>query len=487
MGVHKKTFIVCIGMFLTLFFVFEGLACAAFEAWDGKLRLGGWMRHDSVFRLEDGDTGLHGADPVVGTQKGLDAWDYVQCRWQLQLEAKWQIQKNLQVTAIGRGFYEASLDITSDLKQNMIDAGAGNEIDDFESDTELRELYFDLALDKWHIRAGKQQIVWGEAAGFRMSDIIKPFGYPWMYFFPSWEDIRIPLWALKLTRRIGYNHSLEFVWLPGKFDNGYQPNRLTPAGSNWAFSGYPQSTLDNIRASIPGTSEDNHEFGLRFKTLTGGGLDASLFWFYSRIDAPVFKSNWLTLLMAGENEIFDFPKTHKIGGTFNQYSNWADAVFHGECVFAKDEPYTEKDTMTMPMTVYEKNTFSYMLSAGKLFKVPAISGRSFLYTSFQFYQKYVLDFEDDMTTADQTEDHVATFMTFYADIKFMYEKLVPSIYLMYSVSGESWARPQIQYDIDDYYQIGIGAQLMDAHNKREPYFGGFQDNNCVYMWAKFGF
>lgn len=488
MGVHKKTFFVCIGMFLTLLLAFQGLAFAL-EAWDDKLRIGGWLRHDSVLRISNGRRGLHGpGGSVTGTEKGLDAGDYVQCRFTGWLEGQWQILDNLTVNAITKAFYEASLDIDSDLEQNIIDAGSGHKIDSYESDIELRELYVNYETERWEIRAGKQQIVWGEAAGFRMSDIVNPLDYSFFYFFPDWEEIRIPLWTLKVTRRIGVAHSLELIWLPGKFDNGFEPNKLAISGANWHFPGFDPFSLGAYNASKPDNTEDNHEWGARFKYLAGS-LDTSLFFFYGRMRGPVLKKDFLAVLGAGGNEIFEFPKTLKIGGTFNQYSHWADAVFHGECVFEKDAQYQGKSPAINPR--FEKDSFAYMVSADKLFDIPAISDRQMVYTSFQFYQKYIFDFDDHpvlgQATVDQSNDELSTFMTFYISCKFLYERLEPSLYMMYSVSGEGWARPQVTYEFDDYWKIGVGMQLMASHNTQEPYFGPYKDNSCAYAFVKFGF
>ena len=97
MSKYLKMFVAC--LFLMVFLV-SGGTLNAFEAWDGTLTIGGFVRNDSAWRIQDGEVGLHGPDPVVGTQKGLESGDYTMCRNTLQVEGTWRPMDNLSVTAI---------------------------------------------------------------------------------------------------------------------------------------------------------------------------------------------------------------------------------------------------------------------------------------------------------------------------------------------------------------------------------------------------
>jgi hypothetical protein len=488
-------FVAC--LFLTVFFVSAGTVCA-FEAWDDTLSISGIIKNDSAWRIQDGEVGLHGPDPGVGTQKGLESGDYTMCRNTLQLEGTWTPMENLAVTAIYRAVYEASLQLDDELKQNVLDANlsspinAGNMIDDYEYDSDLREFFVDVTWGDWHMRAGKQQIVWGEALGFRMSDIINPLDYSWHYIFPDWEDIRIPMWGLNLAHKFTEKYTLELVWLPGAFDTGFVPTKFGNAGTHWGPKGYGQLFLDSIKDSVPDNDISNSEFGLRLKALVGP-WDTSLFWFYSRNDNPMFEPDWLAKANASAwasmgDKFFQFPFNHKVGGTFNYYSKQAEAVFRGECVYTFDEPYNPIDIFNVPtLGHYEKDSFSYMVAMDKNLKIPMISERNFVYISAQLEQKYIFSYDDRMTTNDMSNDDEQTIATFYIDTKYMYEKLTPSLFLMWNFTGEGWARPQIAYDIDDFWSIAVGAQIMYSHDTTEPFFGGMRDNDVAYLTVKFGF
>lgn len=80
------------------------------------------------------------------------------------------------------------------------------------ADAELRELYLDGPLGPAFVRIGKQQIVWGQADGLRVLDVVNPFSFR-EFVWPDPQDRRIPLWAVKTEAPIGAA-TLQLLWLP---------------------------------------------------------------------------------------------------------------------------------------------------------------------------------------------------------------------------------------------------------------------------------
>ncbi len=469
---------------------FSGEIVLAIEAWDGNLQVNGFLRNDSAWRLEDGAYNLHGPTDWNDAE-GLEKGDWVMNRTTLQLEGRWKISDNLSVTGLYRGAYEASLYVDGDLEQHFLDSNVNaprDRQDEYTYHNDIREFYADLSWGDWAMRIGKQQIVWGEALGFRMSDIINPLDYSWNYFYPSWEDIRIPLWGVDVTRRLGDKAALELVYLPGTFDNGFESTGYGIAGTHWAPGTYQPGFLDNIKTSEPENDISNGEFGARLKLLLGA-WDTSLFYFYSRHDNPILDPDWLNRLTVGRSDIYNFPFNSKFGGTFNIYSSFLDAVIRGECVYTFDEPYhsNKPDIYLQPMPTFESDTFAYMLAIDKLVKIPFLNERNNFFFSSQFAQKFISDHDVRMDTPDTDDESSHTIATIYIDTKYMYEKLTPSIFFMYNFSGEYIVNPQVTYDINDYWSIGLGAQIIEADSLADPFFGLHEDNDQVYTFVKFGF
>ena len=75
--------------------------------------------------------------------------------------------------------------------------GVGDHID-----AELREAYADFAIGRTQLRVGKQQVVWGQADGLRVLDMINPLSYR-EFILGDFEDRRIPLWMVNAEVPVG--------------------------------------------------------------------------------------------------------------------------------------------------------------------------------------------------------------------------------------------------------------------------------------------
>ena len=166
-----------ISLFILAFLIgstfLAGPVCAI-TLFEGKCYVTGYVQNDTVFRLRDGGQSLHGPDPAVGPQDGLDSGDLYLFRNTFQLEATWDFLDNLTLFGIYRGVYDGAMDLNSDYEDNIKDAGASHRRDNLKKENEIRELYVDLDVGNWRFRVGKQQWMWGEADGLRMADIINP-------------------------------------------------------------------------------------------------------------------------------------------------------------------------------------------------------------------------------------------------------------------------------------------------------------------------
>lgn len=490
---EKKGFLFLVAVVIFLFMVRDAF-CISFL--DEKIEITGNISNESAWRLADGEVGMHGPDPAVGPQKGLEAGDYVLGRNQLQIETKLNFRPDLTLYGIWRGFYDTSIDWNGDYEDNMIAAGASHRISSFEKKSELRELYADWDIGNWHARVGKQQIVWGESDLLRMADIINPLDMSWHYVLPvsGWEDIRIPMWAIDLSYAFPaspHGYTIELVYLPGAFDNGWQPTKLAPAGANWAPIGYPQYMLDDIRDSIPGRSiSSNSSFGGRLKARFGD-WDLSLFDYYSREDLPVFEEDWLPTLFGGGTRLFQYKYANKIGATFNVDVNKLKTVFRGECAYTMDAPFNPVPSLygTLPgfrTPIFEKDTFAYMLGFDRPTMIDWLNlGRSF-FISMQIFQKYILDSTGELFTGFD-QDSSMTQITLIVNTGYWNDTLLPGVAVAVNPDGETLVQPQIEYIYKTNWRFTIGSNIFGGTNKSKPYWGTMRDNDEIYTKIKFSF
>src|SRR5438094_2619143 len=118
-----------------------------------------------------------------------------------------------------RGFSRKTLSLDG-LSQSTRDA--------LKFDNQLREAYTDIKFRgiPLSVRAGRQQIVWGETDNFRMLDRANSLDLTWHFQqeIPppayGWDEIRRPFWMLKFLYDVGdvwklSQNFLEWYWNPG--------------------------------------------------------------------------------------------------------------------------------------------------------------------------------------------------------------------------------------------------------------------------------
>lgn len=152
------------------------------------------------------------------------------------------------------------------------------------ADAELRELYVDGHLGRTFLRIGKQQIVWGQADGLRVLDVVNPFSFR-EFVWPEPQDRRIPLWSVKTEVPLG-PATLQLVWLP---DPTYDE---IPLGSA-AFAVTTPLLVPRAATPIPvepvrrpQSLRDSSDGGARLSMFIGG-WDVTLNYLYHTYDDPV--------------------------------------------------------------------------------------------------------------------------------------------------------------------------------------------------------
>jgi hypothetical protein len=193
----------------------------------------------------------------------------------------------------------------------------------------LREFYFDVKFRglPLTVRAGRQQIVWGETDNFRMLDRANSLDLTWhlVQELPppafGWDEIRQPFWMMKFLYDLGdvwkiSQSFLEWYWNPGDwkpYKADFQPrpwgvrfhNPLTNPVDG-AFFGGPCGALSNVTIKdglhrgekgctqlLDGTKFlkqgnydrdpfDNSQIGVRYHGIAPFGLEFTLNYFYQR-------------------------------------------------------------------------------------------------------------------------------------------------------------------------------------------------------------
>lgn len=217
-----------------------------------------------------------------------------------------------------RGFYDAAYDL-SDRHPREVERS-------LESEGALREAFLEWSPGAWSFRAGKQQVVWGEAFGRFLTDVVVPKDLR-EFLLPEFEFIRIPLWMGETTWTHG-DAAVQAVVVP---DLRY--STVAPAGGDFAFGGEATAApaapaaVEPVRR--PPRTWRNAEYGLRVSWLRSG-WDLSALFFRGFDDLPVpFRR--LEPVPGGGTEIVLAPGPARLstfGGTASK--SRGRAIYRGE-------------------------------------------------------------------------------------------------------------------------------------------------------------
>ncbi|HXJ36503.1 MAG TPA: DUF1302 family protein [Candidatus Eisenbacteria bacterium] len=204
-------------------------------------------------------------------------------------------------------------------RQLFLDSLTTNERDAFKFDNQLRELYVDLKLRQipLTVRAGKQQIVWGETDNFRMLDRANSLDLTWHFQqeIPppafGWDEIRQTFWMFKFLYDLGdvfgtSQNFLEWYWNPGDWAPAKQAFFPRPWGLPFlnpltnpidgAFTAGPcldsagkqlcQRLIGGSKIFKQGTYTrnplENSQVGVRYHAILPAGIETGLVYFYQR-------------------------------------------------------------------------------------------------------------------------------------------------------------------------------------------------------------
>ena len=327
------------------------------------------------------------------------------------------------------------------------------ERDQFKFDNQLREAYIDLKFRPipLTVRAGKQQIVWGETDNFRMLDRANSLDLTWhlQQEIPApafgWDEIRQTFWMLKFLYDLGdmwitSQNFLEWYWNPGDWDPAAQAYLPRPWGLPFlnpltnpidgAFTSGPcalnptgrgcDRLLHNTRLFKQGDYNnnpmDNSQVGVRYHTIWPIGVEMSMVYFYQRwagddgtnfaplraIEATGNPArDTATLQNFARQGIFPAeayqPYVHSIGLSAN-YSDetYTQAVFRMETIYDVGVPFFDVAKVTLidsPAVpgVTKKNMWKGMIAFDRPTWIRWLNKKSTWFLTGQLFWHYLPD------------------------------------------------------------------------------------------------
>ncbi len=322
---------------------------------------------------------------------------------------------------------------------------------------DLRELYLDLDLGNAFARIGKQQIVWGQADGLKVLDVVNPQTFR-EFILAEFEDSRIPLWTVNVEVPVA-GGTLQALWIP---DQSY--NDLPEPGAAFEitapFVGIPPGVPVTIAPSeVPNRILEDSDAGLRY-SLFAGGWDLTLNYLYHYHDLPVVRRAFTP---SGLQLSPSYERTHLVGGTVA--NAFGDFTVRGEIGWSSDAFFSQ--TLGTPGDgVHESPELSSVIGLD-------YSGLTDTIVSAQLFQSTVLD-HDNTVERSKTEMNASLLLR----RNFANETVEAQVLWIQSLSGDgALIRPRLRVDYSTEWQFELYADFF--FGDRAGLFGQFDARDRI--------
>jgi hypothetical protein len=338
---------------------------------------------------------------------------------------------------------------------------------------ELRELYWETFVDNSFWRIGKQQVVWGEADGLKLLDVINPQNFR-QFVMDDFDDSRIPLWMFNAEFTLIENGVLQVLWIPDT-----TVHNLVPSGSPYAFS---SSSIVPILASdlaiqlrpaqAPRSPIKDSDIGLRYTDFVSG-WDISLNYLYHYVDELIVSASAQTNseiphILLTQN----YERSHLLGGTAS--SALGDWTIRAEIAFETNRYHRTKHSLP---GVVQASQWSSVIGVD-------YQGWSDQFISVQWFQTRINATQTDLI--ELIEHSQEDSVTFLWESNFMNDTLKAKWLQIHSIDhGDGVFRPKVSYNLQSNLDVYISADVF--YGNKDTLFGQFDQGDRVSIGFDWGF
>ncbi|SFL88515.1 DUF1302 family protein [Marinobacter zhejiangensis] len=316
------------------------------------------------------------------------------------------------------------------------------------TDLELRELYLDHYLGSAFIRIGRQQIVWGQADGLRVLDVINPLTYR-EFIMPDLEERRVPLWSAQAEIPVS-GWTVQLVWVP----DGSVTESMLP-GATYALFEDPFDGQGEFRVNRPESGRQG-DGGLRASAFAGG-WDLTLNYLFHTVDDPLVQVDPVAMVTT-----FNYNRSHLFGATAARA--FGSLTLRGEIGSESQRRYAQAGYQGWQST----RETSYVVGLDY-----SVSGDLLL--SAQLFQRWRHQADADL------ERHREQ-LTFLARQELMNDALIMELLTIYDVQDqEALSQLSANYRVSSRWELSAGGDVFSGD--RSGTFGRFHDSSRIYIGA----
>jgi hypothetical protein len=350
------------------------------------------------------------------------------------------------------------------------------------AELELREWYVDTEMAGVFWRLGKQQVVWGQADGLKVLDVINPQSYR-EFILDDFDDSRLPLWMINAEIPIGDEDSLQFLLI---MDPSY--HRFANNGSDYLITSpllVPQPlvgiTMSVFEEHKPNNVIKDSDIGLRYSKFYQG-WDLTFNYLYHYLDNPVFyqtlKGDSLTIDAEYQrNHLFGISASKALGDwTIRSELGYSTQSYHllavNSQVFLANKGIGGSKDLSSVIGVDWQGLSDTMLSI-QWFQSTLLDDLS--------EREIGLDTESAMYRSKQNQMWSFLLKKSFANETWQFEALT----LYGAEKHDSSIQMELSYMVESNVKIWLGADLF-AGNK-QSLLGQFRDTDRLLMGVEWGF
>ncbi len=384
------------------------------------------------------------------------------------LDGKYTFSEAVNLRLAVRGWYDAVFDATDRYPPN-VERDQKTE----KNYVDLREALLSVSHGDLDVRLGRQQIVWGEAIGTFVTDVVNPRDLR-EFILPDYTELRIPIWALDVSRRLAPGLTLEGVWTPDALHN-----TLPKQGAEFQFAA-PAYRFRQPVVRLPDNPDEfsvsRSEGGFRLSALLNG-WDASLIYYDQADKIPVLFQQRVPQLSGPEVVALTprHPRLHIVGATLAK--SFEPVVLRSEVAYSIGKSYETTDPLDRD-GVARRDTIDYLIGIDYTL-LSAVD------TAFQLSQKILTGPATNLARGG-VEGRVTTSAALRVTTGFFDNTLNPTILFVINANrGDYRVSARIDYLLSGSITLSLGTDIFEG--PRQTLYGQFDSNDRVFFTTTWRF
>ena len=384
------------------------------------------------------------------------------------LHPRWDVSfaNGVDVTAILRLRFDATGDLgPADRRPPTYSDITAPWYNSAEAELSLRELFVDFTWAGAEWRLGKQQVVWGQADGLKVLDVVNPQSFR-EFILDDFDNSRIPLWTANVSVPLGDTTNLQLLWIP---DTTY--HELAEPGTPFAFSSprlIPE--LPIMAVGEPDKPDDPFRDSDAGLALTGfvGGWDFSINYLYRYLDIPVLAVR--PTAAQGLRLEPEYRRSHLLGGSFSNVFD--DVTVRGEVAYNSDS-YPAAGTLANAAIV-ETPELSAVLGVDWMLGMDTL-------LSMQWFASYLTDYVREIGRDETEQTLTLLYQQDFGNATWRFRGIG-----IHSLNDrDSQWQLRLSYWYSSALELWIGGDLFTG--TRRGVFGQFDDNDRALVGFRYGF